>query len=46
MCFCFSILAIVGNGIPLPNLMNIDFNDAEVDIFDVSIPLNHDFFIL
>ncbi|XP_040186515.1 BPI fold-containing family B member 4-like isoform X2 [Rana temporaria] len=40
LAFLPSINTIVGNGIPLPNLMNIDFNDAEVDIFDELVVLN------
>ncbi|XP_077315161.1 BPI fold-containing family B member 4-like [Lithobates pipiens] len=40
LAFLPSINTIVGNGIPLPKLMNIDFNDAEIDIFDELIVLN------
>ncbi|KAM5135157.1 BPI fold-containing family B member 4-like [Mantella aurantiaca] len=40
LAFLPSINTVVGNGIPLPKLMNIDFNNAEVDIIDELVVLN------
>ncbi|XP_053572473.1 BPI fold-containing family B member 4-like [Bombina bombina] len=38
--FLPSINTVVGNGIPLPKLMNIDFNNANIDILDDLVVLS------
>ncbi|XP_073411359.1 BPI fold-containing family B member 4-like [Dendrobates tinctorius] len=38
--FLPTINTVVGNGIPLPKLMNINFNDAEIDILSDLVVLN------
>ncbi|XP_072263134.1 BPI fold-containing family B member 4-like isoform X2 [Pyxicephalus adspersus] len=40
LAFLPSINTVVGNGIPLPKLMNMDFNGGEVDIIDELVVIN------
>ncbi|XP_073537272.1 BPI fold-containing family B member 4-like [Phyllobates terribilis] len=40
LAFLPTINTVVGNGIPLPKLMNIDFNDADIDILENLVVLN------
>ncbi|XP_068120292.1 BPI fold-containing family B member 4-like [Hyperolius riggenbachi] len=40
LAFLPSINTVVGNGIPLPKLMNIDFSRADIDILDDLVVLN------
>lgn len=32
---------MLGGGIPLPKLMNIDFSNADIDVIEVSVSLQH-----
>ncbi|XP_075203653.1 BPI fold-containing family B member 4-like [Anomaloglossus baeobatrachus] len=40
LAFLPTLNTVVGSGIPLPKLMNIDFSDAEIDILDDLILIN------
>ncbi|KAM9296095.1 BPI fold-containing family B member 4-like [Gastrophryne carolinensis] len=40
LAFLPSVNTVVGNGIPLPILMDIDFNNADIDILDDLVVLN------
>ncbi|XP_063819660.1 BPI fold-containing family B member 4 [Pseudophryne corroboree] len=40
LAFLPAVNTVVGNGIPLPKLMDIDFNNADIDILDNLVVLN------
>lgn len=34
-CFYFFSTAVLGSGVPLPKILNIDFSNADIDVLEV-----------